>query len=61
MTADPARVAEGAHALVHGLGRFGGGQEATRFLRRRGCEVRVDSGYVLSTDNATPFSMCGFV
>lgn len=44
MTADPARVAEGARALVHGLGRFGGGQEATRFLRRRGCEVRVADG-----------------
>jgi UDP-N-acetylmuramoylalanine--D-glutamate ligase len=27
--------------LVHGLGRFGGGREATRFLLRRGCRVRV--------------------
>ena len=44
MTTDPARVAAGARALVHGLGRFGGGQEATKFLRRRGCQVRVADG-----------------
>lgn len=31
----------GTPALVHGLGRFGGGREALRFLRRRGCPVRV--------------------
>ena len=34
----------GVRALVHGLGRFGGGREAVRFLRRRGCEVRVADG-----------------
>jgi UDP-N-acetylmuramoylalanine--D-glutamate ligase len=27
--------------LVHGLGRFGGGREALRFLQRRGCRVRI--------------------
>ena len=31
----------GALALVHGLGRFGGGGEAVRHLVRRGCRVRV--------------------
>ncbi|MBL8726496.1 MAG: UDP-N-acetylmuramoyl-L-alanine--D-glutamate ligase [Planctomycetes bacterium] len=31
----------GATVLVHGLGRFGGGREAVRFLARRGCRVRV--------------------
>lgn len=31
----------GATVLVHGLGRFGGGREALRFLARRGCRVRV--------------------
>lgn len=41
MSADPALPPAGARALVHGLGRFGGGLEATRHLRRRGCEVRV--------------------
>lgn len=32
----PARL-----ALVHGLGRFGGGREAVRFLARRGYAVRI--------------------
>ncbi|MFN3241591.1 MAG: UDP-N-acetylmuramoyl-L-alanine--D-glutamate ligase [Planctomycetota bacterium] len=41
MTADPALPRPGTRALVHGLGRFGGGREATRFLHRRGCSVRV--------------------
>lgn len=31
----------GTGVLVHGLGRFGGGREAVRFLARRGCRVRV--------------------
>ena len=31
----------GATVLVHGLGRFGGGREALRFLARRGCHMRV--------------------
>ncbi|MCA8976989.1 MAG: UDP-N-acetylmuramoyl-L-alanine--D-glutamate ligase [Planctomycetes bacterium] len=31
----------GTHALIHGLGRFGGGREAVRYLARRGCRVRV--------------------
>jgi UDP-N-acetylmuramoylalanine--D-glutamate ligase len=31
----------GSTVLVHGLGRFGGGREAVRFLSRRGCRVRV--------------------
>ena len=35
---------KGSHVLVHGLGRFGGGREATRFLLRRGCQVRVCDG-----------------
>ncbi|MCA8950934.1 MAG: UDP-N-acetylmuramoyl-L-alanine--D-glutamate ligase [Planctomycetes bacterium] len=33
--------AAGTRVLVHGLGRFGGGREAVRFLARRGCRVRV--------------------
>ncbi len=41
MSFDPALPPAGARALVHGLGRFGGGLEAARHLRRRGCEVRV--------------------
>lgn len=41
MTSDPALPAAGANVLVHGLGRFGGGREATRHLLRRGCRVRV--------------------
>ncbi|MFK7741080.1 MAG: UDP-N-acetylmuramoyl-L-alanine--D-glutamate ligase [Planctomycetota bacterium] len=31
----------GSKVLVHGLGRFGGGREAIRFLVRRGCHVVV--------------------
>lgn len=31
----------GATVLVHGLGRFGGGREALRFLAKRGCCMRV--------------------
>ncbi|MBM4062466.1 MAG: UDP-N-acetylmuramoyl-L-alanine--D-glutamate ligase [Planctomycetes bacterium] len=31
----------GARVLVHGLGRFGGGREAVRFLARAGCRVRI--------------------
>lgn len=31
----------GTRVLVHGLGRFGGGREALRFLARRGCRLRV--------------------
>ncbi|MBL8729928.1 MAG: UDP-N-acetylmuramoyl-L-alanine--D-glutamate ligase [Planctomycetes bacterium] len=31
----------GATVLVHGLGRFGGGREALRFLAKRGCRMRV--------------------
>ncbi|MCC7065127.1 MAG: UDP-N-acetylmuramoyl-L-alanine--D-glutamate ligase [Planctomycetes bacterium] len=34
-------VHPGMRVLVHGLGRFGGGQEAVRFLARRGCHVRI--------------------
>lgn len=41
---DPALPAEGTKVLVHGLGRFGGGREATRHLLRRGCHVRVCDG-----------------
>lgn len=41
MNTDPALVTEGATVLVHGLGRFGGGREAVRYLRRRGCRVVV--------------------
>lgn len=41
MSADPALPAAGTRVLVHGLGRFGGGREATRHLLRRGCRVRV--------------------
>lgn len=33
--------APGTRVLVHGLGRFGGGREALRFLARRGCRLRV--------------------
>jgi UDP-N-acetylmuramoylalanine--D-glutamate ligase len=33
--------AAGTPVLVHGLGRFGGGREAIRFLARAGCRVRV--------------------
>lgn len=33
--------ARGALVLVHGLGRFGGGREAVRYLARHGCRVRV--------------------
>jgi UDP-N-acetylmuramoylalanine-D-glutamate ligase len=31
----------GTCALVHGLGRFGGGREAVRFLARHGVRVRI--------------------
>ncbi|MBX3465136.1 MAG: UDP-N-acetylmuramoyl-L-alanine--D-glutamate ligase [Planctomycetes bacterium] len=41
MTADAALPAPGTTVVVHGLGRFGGGREAVRFLARRGCRVRV--------------------
>ncbi|MBK8100920.1 MAG: hypothetical protein IPK26_27870 [Planctomycetes bacterium] len=34
-------LAAGMRVLVHGLGRFGGGLEAIRFLHRRGCNVRI--------------------
>ncbi len=30
-----------ASVLVHGLGRFGGGREAVRYLAHRGCRVRI--------------------
>lgn len=33
--------AAGTRVLVHGLGRFGGGREAVRYLARRGCQVRI--------------------
>lgn len=33
--------APGTRVLIHGLGRFGGGREALRFLARRGCHLRV--------------------
>jgi len=33
--------APGTNVLVHGLGRFGGGREAVRFLARAGCRVRI--------------------
>jgi UDP-N-acetylmuramoylalanine--D-glutamate ligase len=39
--AAPGLPPPGARVLVHGLGRFGGGREAVRFLGRRGCRVRV--------------------
>ncbi|MEO6596241.1 MAG: UDP-N-acetylmuramoyl-L-alanine--D-glutamate ligase [Planctomycetota bacterium] len=38
---DPGLPPAGASVLVHGLGRFGGGREALRYLTRRGCRVRV--------------------
>ena len=38
---DGALLGAGATVLVHGLGRFGGGREALRFLARAGCRVRV--------------------
>lgn len=41
MTAGIGVPPPGATVLVHGLGRFGGGREAVRFLARRGCRVRV--------------------
>jgi UDP-N-acetylmuramoylalanine--D-glutamate ligase len=43
MTADGAAglPPAGATVLVHGLGRFGGGREALRFLAKRGCRMRV--------------------
>ena len=31
----------GRRVLVHGLGRFGGGREAVRYLGRAGCLVRI--------------------
>lgn len=34
-------VADGATVVVHGLGRFGGGREAVRYLARRGYTVRI--------------------
>ncbi|MCK5941678.1 MAG: UDP-N-acetylmuramoyl-L-alanine--D-glutamate ligase, partial [Planctomycetes bacterium] len=44
MSPDPAHPAAGTRVLVHGLGRFGGGREATRHLVRLGCRVRVADG-----------------
>ncbi len=44
MTVDPGLPAAGSTVLVHGLGRFGGGREATRHLVRLGCNVRVCDG-----------------
>jgi len=44
MNRDPALPAAGSRVLVHGLGRFGGGREATRHLVRRGCKVTVCDG-----------------
>ena len=41
MKPDPALPAPGTSVLVHGLGHFGGGREATRYLLRKGCRVRV--------------------
>jgi UDP-N-acetylmuramoylalanine--D-glutamate ligase len=42
MTADdPALPPPGTRVLVHGLGRFGGGREAVRYLARNGCRVRI--------------------
>ncbi len=38
---DPALPGAGTRVLVHGLGRFGGGQQAVRHLWRRGCAVTV--------------------
>ncbi len=38
---DVGRPAAGTRVLVHGLGRFGGGREAVRYLARRGCRVRI--------------------
>lgn len=40
-TGDPALPLAGRRVLVHGLGRFGGGREAVRYLARAGCRVRV--------------------
>ncbi|MCA8965420.1 MAG: amidohydrolase family protein [Planctomycetes bacterium] len=40
-TFDPALPGPGTRVLVHGLGRFGGGQQAIRHLWRRGCAVTV--------------------
>ena len=39
--ADAGPPAAGTRVLVHGLGRFGGGREAVRYLARRGWGVRV--------------------
>jgi len=44
MTLDPALPRAGDRVLVHGLGRFGGGREATRHLLRQRCRVRVADG-----------------
>jgi UDP-N-acetylmuramoylalanine--D-glutamate ligase len=38
---DPSLPTPGTAVLVHGLGRFGGGREAVRYLARRGCRVRI--------------------
>lgn len=38
---DAALPEPGTRVLVHGLGRFGGGQQAVRHLWRRGCQVVV--------------------
>jgi len=39
--ANGSRPRAGTRVLVHGLGRFGGGREAIRYLVRCGCRVRV--------------------
>lgn len=44
MNSAPALPAAGSRVLVHGLGRFGGGREATRHLVRHGCRVTVCDG-----------------
>lgn len=44
MSGDPGLPVAGMNVLVHGLGRFGGGREATRHLLRQGCNVRVCDG-----------------
>ncbi|HEX6811535.1 MAG TPA: UDP-N-acetylmuramoyl-L-alanine--D-glutamate ligase [Planctomycetota bacterium] len=40
-TPDSSLPRSGTRVLVHGLGRFGGGREALRYLAHRGCRVRV--------------------
>jgi UDP-N-acetylmuramoylalanine--D-glutamate ligase len=40
-TAAAGQPEAGQLVLVHGLGRFGGGREAIRYLSRRGCRLRI--------------------